>query len=77
MIGAVAASRRPLLVLFSGGAIGIVVASALYFTKTAYVAVLPFLLLIFLGAALVKNFRLYWFAVFLLSMQLPITKNLA
>jgi hypothetical protein len=76
MIATVAASRRPLLILCSGGAIGIVVAAGLYFTKTAYVAVLPVVLLVFVGAALFKNFRLYWFAVFLLSMQIPIAKNL-
>lgn len=69
-------ARRLLLVLGAGAAIGTLVALALYATKTFYVALVPVGLALLLPAALTKNFRLYWFAIFLLSLQLPITKNL-
>jgi putative inorganic carbon (hco3(-)) transporter len=69
-------SRRFLLILCAGGAIGTLVALGLYATKTAYVALLPLGLAAILPAAIIKNFRLYWFAIFLLSLQFGITKNL-
>ena len=59
-----------------GGGIGTLVALALYVTKTAYVGLLPLGLALVLPALLFKNFRLYWFAIFLLSLQFTISKNL-
>jgi hypothetical protein len=59
-----------------GGAIGTFVALALYVTKTTYVALLPVGLALVVSAALVRNARLYWFALFLLSLQFKIGKNL-
>ena len=59
-----------------GGAIGTVVALGLYVTKTAYVALLPAGLALMLSTVFFKNFRLYWFAIFLLSLQFTISKNL-
>ncbi len=69
-------SRQFLLVLCFGGGIGTFIALALYVTKTAYVGLLPLGLAVVLSTALVKNFRLYWFAIFLLSLQLMFSKNL-
>ena len=69
-------SRQFLLVLCLGGGIGTFIALALYVTKTAYVSLLPLGLALVLSTAFVKNFRLYWFAIFLLSMQFMISKNL-
>jgi hypothetical protein len=54
----------------------IVVALGLYVTKTAYVALLPAGLALMLSTVFFKNFRLYWFAIFLLSLQFTISKNL-
>jgi hypothetical protein len=68
--------RTLLLVLCVGGGIGAFVALALYVTKTTYVALLPLGLTMVLLAMLVKDFRLYWFALFLLSLQFTISKNL-
>ncbi|MGH6847368.1 MAG: O-antigen ligase family protein [Methylocella sp.] len=45
-------------------------------TKTAYVGMLPFGLALVLSTVFVKNYRLYWFAIFLLSLQFTISKNL-
>ena len=59
-----------------GGGIGTFVALALYVTKTAYVGLLPFGLAVVISATFVKNGRLYWFALFLLSLQFTISKNL-
>ncbi len=59
-----------------GGGIGTFVAALLYVTKTAYGGLLPLGLALALPAAIVKNSRLYWFAVFLLSLQFQISKNL-
>jgi hypothetical protein len=69
-------SRPFLFMLCLGGGIGTLVALALYVTKTAYVALLPFGLALLLPAVSLKNFRLYWFAIFLLSLQFTISKNL-
>jgi hypothetical protein len=68
--------HRFLLLLCLGGGIGVFVSLALYVTKTAYVALLPFGLALVLSSAFVKDFRLYWFAIFLLSLQFLISKNL-
>jgi hypothetical protein len=69
-------SERFWLMLCLGGGVGILVSLALYATKTAYVALLPLGLALVLPALVVKNFRLYWLTIFLLSLQLPISKNL-
>jgi len=69
-------SRRFVFTLCAGGGIGVLVALGLYATKTAYVAMIPVALAAVLPIAFVKNFRMYWFAVFLLSLQFGITKNL-
>jgi hypothetical protein len=68
--------HRFLLTLLIGGGIGTLIALALYVTKTGYVALLPIALLLLLPAVLVNDFRLYWFVIFLLSLELPFTKNL-
>src|SRR5262249_61485353 len=68
--------HRFLLLLCLGAGIGTFVPLALYVTKTAYVALLPFGLALVLSAAFFKDFRLYWFAIFLLSLQFLIYKNL-
>src|SRR6516162_10000248 len=68
--------RRFLLLLCLGGGIGTFVSLGLYVTKPAYVALLPFGLALVLSAAFVKDFRLYWFTIFLLSLQFLISKNL-
>jgi hypothetical protein len=65
-----------LLVLCVGAAIGSLTALGLYVTKTAYVALLPLGLVLVLPTFFLKNFRLYWFALFLLSLQFVIGKNL-
>jgi O-Antigen ligase len=71
------ALSHPFLVIACVGmGIGTVVAFGLYVTKAAYVALLPFGLLVVIPALLIKNFRLYWFAIFLLSLQAPISKSL-
>jgi hypothetical protein len=70
--------RRPVFlpVVLVGGTIGALIALGLYATKPAYVALLPLGLLIVLPAMIIKNFRLYWFAILLLSLQFQIGKNL-
>ena len=71
------ALRRLLLVIALGSGIGALVSVSLYAgANVADVAVLPIGLALILPAFCVKNFRLYWFVVFLLSLQLPLTKNL-
>src|SRR5712691_4504321 len=69
-------AHHVLLMLFLGGGIGIIVALGLYVTKVAYVGLLPFALALVLPTVFLKNFRLYWFAIFLLSLQFTIKKNL-
>jgi hypothetical protein len=64
------------LLLCVGGAVGVVVSFGLYGTKMAYVALLPLGLAVLLPALLLKNFRLYWFAIFLLSLNFVVSKNL-
>jgi len=59
-----------------GGGVGTLVALALYVTKPAYALLLPLGLVLVLPTLLVKNFRLYWFVIFLLSLQFMISKNL-
>jgi hypothetical protein len=68
--------RRSLIILCFGAAIGVVVGLGLYVTKTAYVALLPLGVALILPALILENFRLYWFVIFLLSLQFSITKNL-
>jgi O-Antigen ligase len=68
--------RQFLLILGLGGGIGTLVALVLYGAKPVYAALLPLGLALALPAAFVKNFRLYWFAVFLLSLQFQNGKNL-
>lgn len=68
--------RNSLFTVCAGAGIGTVVALALYATKTAYVAILPVALTMLLPVFLIKNVRLYWLAVFLLSLQFEVTKNL-
>jgi hypothetical protein len=68
--------RRFLFLLCLGGGTGTLVALLLYVTKPALVATLPLALALVLSTALFKNYRLYWFAIFLLSLQFTITKNL-
>jgi hypothetical protein len=65
-----------LFVLCLGGGVGTLVALALYVTKTAYVGMLPLGLALVLSTVFAKNYRLYWFAIFLLSLQFAISKNL-
>ena len=69
-------SRRFVFVLLLGGSIGTLVGLGLYVTKTAYVGLLPLGLLLVLPTLVLKNFRLYWFVIFLLSLQFEIAKNL-
>ena len=52
------------------------IALALYVTKAMYVGLLPLGLAMVLPSLCTKHYRLYWFAIFLLSLQLPISKNL-
>jgi hypothetical protein len=68
--------RRFLIIFFLGGGTGALVALGLYVTKAAYVVLLPFGLMLLLPAICLKNFRLYWLAIFLLSLQFSISKNL-
>src|SRR5438132_10966441 len=68
--------HRVLPMLFLGGGVGIIVALGLYVTKVAYVSLLPFALALVLPTVFLKNFRLYWLAIFLLSLQFSIKKNL-
>ena len=65
-----------LLVLCVGAIIGTVVALASYGTKISYAALLPIGLAMLLPPLLMKDFRSYWFVVFLLSLQFTISKNL-
>ena len=76
---AIPASRPralPLAILGAGGAIGVVIALALYGTKTGYVTLIPLGLAAILPSLTLKNARWYWFTIFLLSLQFQITKNL-
>ncbi len=67
----------PLAMLAAGGAIGLVVALALYGAKSpTYVALAPLGLAAVLPSLLLRNARWYWFTIFLLSLQFQITKNL-
>ena len=62
--------------LFAGGGIGAVISLLLYSTTPAYVALLPFGGALLLPTLFLKNFRLYWLALFLLSLQFTASKNL-
>jgi hypothetical protein len=79
MTASAPASRRGrslLLMLCAGGAIGTVVALALYVTKPAIVALLPAAVALVLATAFFRQYRLYWFGIFLLSLQFSVSKNL-
>ncbi|MGH6842343.1 MAG: hypothetical protein ACREDV_09680, partial [Methylocella sp.] len=65
-----------MLILCAGGGIGTFVGLALYVTKAAYVGLLPLGLALALATVLFKNQRLYWFAIFLLTLQFKVSKNL-
>jgi hypothetical protein len=75
-IGNGSPSHPILVILCLGSAIGTLVAFGLYVTKTAYVGLLPLGLVLALPPMLMKNYRLYWYVIFLLSLQLTISKNL-
>ncbi len=68
--------RGVLLVLGAGCAIGAIVGLALYVTTPVNVALLPAGLVIVLTGACFRQARLYWFALFLLSLQFAVSKNL-
>jgi O-Antigen ligase len=65
-----------LFVLFAGVGIGVLISLLLYSTTPLYVALLPLGLALLLPTLFLKNFRLYWLAIFLLSLQLIASKNL-
>lgn len=69
-------SRQFLFILCLGGGIGTLVALALYATNATYVGILLLSLALVLSTVFAKNHRLYWFAIFLLSLQFTISKNL-
>lgn len=71
-------SLRDLLgLIVAGCAIGGVVALALYVMKSvAYVALLPAGVSLVCSVVFFKNARLFWFSLFLLSLQFTISKNL-
>lgn len=69
-------SRQFLFILCLGGGIGTLVALVLYATKATYVGILLLGLALVLSTVFAKNYRLYWFAIFLLSLQFTISKNL-
>jgi hypothetical protein len=65
-----------LFVLFAGSGIGALTSLLLYSTTPVYVALLPLGGALLLPTLFLKNFRLYWLAVFLLSLQFTASKNL-
>lgn len=67
---------RILVVLLAGCLIGALVSLLLYSTTPLYAALLPMGLGLLLPTLFLKNFRLYWFAIFLLSLQFIASKNL-
>ena len=69
-------SRQFLFILCLGGGIGTLVALALYATNATYVGILLLGLALVLSTVFAKNHRLYWFAIFLLSLQFTISNNL-
>ena len=69
-------AKNLLILLFAGGVIGTLVAFALYVTKPTFVALPIVALAAVLPLAFIKNYRLYWLAIFLLSLQFEISKNL-
>jgi hypothetical protein len=68
--------HRFLVMLCVGVGTGTLVALGLYVTKPAYVALLPLGFAVLLPTLFLKNFRMYWFVIFLLSLQFTISKNL-
>ena len=69
-------SRWILFVLFAGGGIGALISLLLYSTTPLYAILLPLGGALLLPTLFLKNFRLYWFALFLLSLQFTASKNL-
>ena len=65
-----------LFVLVAGSGIGGLISLLLYSTTPLYVALLPLGGALLLPTLFLENFRLYWFAVFLLSLQFTAGKNL-
>jgi hypothetical protein len=65
-----------LFVLFAGGGTGALISLLLYSTKPLYAALLPIGGALLLPTLFLKNFRLYWLALFLLSLQFIASKNL-
>jgi hypothetical protein len=65
-----------LFVLVAGGGIGALISLLLYSTTPLHVALLPSGAALLLPTLFLKNFRLYWFVVFLLSLQFVASKNL-
>ena len=65
-----------LFVLVAGSGIGGLITLLLYSTTPLYVALLPLGGALLLPTLFLKNFRSYWFAVFLLSLQFTASKNL-
>jgi hypothetical protein len=66
-----------LFVLIAGVGIGALIAGLLYSSPSPlYAALLPIGVTLLLPTLFLKNFRLYWFAIFLLSLQFVASKNL-
>src|ERR1700684_3338291 len=68
--------RTWLFMLCVGGGVGIIIALGLYSTKPTYMALLPIGFVLALPTLFLTNFRLYWFAIFLLCSQFTMSKNL-
>jgi O-Antigen ligase len=68
--------RWILFVLFAGGGIGALISLLLYSTTPLYAVLLPLGGALLLPTLFLKNFRLYWLALFLLSLQFTASKNL-
>ncbi len=62
--------------LFAGSGIGALISLLLYSTTPLYVSLLPIGGALLLPTLFLKNLRLYWLAVFLLSLQFVASKNL-
>ncbi len=63
-------------VMIVGSLIGTFVALAAYVMKPMIVCALPVGIAAILPTLLLKNFRLYWFCIYLMSLQFTLTKNL-
>ena len=65
-----------LFVLVAGAGIGALISLLLYSSTPVYAALLPTGVALLLPTLFLKNFRLYWLAIFLLSLQFVASKNL-